>query len=53
MAAAMLAEQANAAGNAAYKAGKYREAASHYTDAIEADRSVAKYWTNRANSFWK
>uniref|UniRef100_A0A383WB20 Uncharacterized protein n=1 Tax=Tetradesmus obliquus TaxID=3088 RepID=A0A383WB20_TETOB len=47
------AERHNAAGNAAFKDSKFQEAADHYTKAIQADRSVAKYRTNRANALWK
>lgn len=47
------AECHNAAGNAAYKARKYQEAADHYGKAKQADGSVARYWTNRANALWK
>lgn len=47
------AERHNAAGNAAYKNSKFQEAADHYTKAIEADASVAKFRTNRANALWK
>jgi hypothetical protein len=47
------AEGHNAAGNAAYKAGRYQEAADHYGQAIQADGCTAKYRTNRANALWK
>jgi hypothetical protein len=47
------AERHNVAGNAAYKAGSYQEAAEHYGEAIKADGSTAKYRTNRANALWK
>lgn len=43
----------NAEGNAAFKQGDYDAAYRHYSKAIKADSSVAKYWTNRANSMWR
>jgi tetratricopeptide (TPR) repeat protein len=47
------AERHNAAGNAAYKEGRYQEAEEHYSEAIKADVFTAKYRTNRANALWK
>ena len=50
---AIAAEEHNAAGNACYKQGDFEIAYKHYTRAIKADKRVAKYWTNRANTLWK
>jgi hypothetical protein len=47
------AERHNAAGNTAYKASKFQEAADHYAKAIQAGSSVAKYRTNRADALWR
>jgi len=40
-------------GNAAFKAGRWREAADFYTQAIAADPLDAKAWNNRALTFLK
>lgn len=38
-------------GNADFKAGRYRDAAQHYSAAIELEPGNASYWSNRAAAY--
>lgn len=47
------ADAAKEAGNAAFKAGKYEEAVTWYSEAIKKDPNVAVYYSNRAMALLK
>ncbi|ORX36911.1 chaperone [Kockovaella imperatae] len=47
------AEAAKQEGNAAFKAGKWPEAVSHYTEAIKRNPTQANLYTNRSSAYTK
>ena len=47
------AESLKAAGNAAFKAGRYQEAVAHYKAATDADATQPAYWSNMAACYEK
>eukprot|EP01051_Picozoa_sp_SAG22_P003836 SAG22_NODE_192_length_15668_cov_4.492389_10_plen_371_part_00 len=47
------ADGVKALGNAAFKAGKHREAIAHYTEAIELDGAQPSFYSNRAMTYLK
>ena len=53
MAPTRTADEAKAAGNASFKAGKYAQAIADYTEAIQTDPTQPAFYSNRSMTYLK